>query len=63
MIPLAGMIFAGIDPLIAVSYQILVMLMLLGSGGLSAAAFVEGLRNFPGHRNVEKGDANLNGRL
>ncbi|MCP5559613.1 MAG: ABC transporter permease [Verrucomicrobiaceae bacterium] len=38
---MTGQILAGADPLMAVRYQILVMLMLLSSGGLAAAIFVE----------------------
>lgn len=38
---MTGQILAGADPLIAVRYQIMVMFMLLGSGGLAATAFVE----------------------
>ena len=37
---MTGQILSGVDPLIAVRYQIMVMLMLLGSGGLSAALFL-----------------------
>ncbi len=40
---MTGQILAGADPLIAVRYQILVMLMLLSSGGLAAALFVQSL--------------------
>ncbi len=49
---MTGQILAGTDPLIAVRYQILVMLMLLGSGGLSAAMFIEFLKS--GDDNREK---------
>ena len=38
---MTGQILAGADPLVAVRYQIMVMLMLLGSGGLSAVVFLE----------------------
>ncbi len=41
---MTGQILAGTDPLIAVRYQILVMLMLLGSGGLSSAMFIHFLK-------------------
>jgi putative ABC transport system permease protein len=44
---MTGQILAGADPLIAVRYQILVMLMLLSSGGLAAALFVQSLASHP----------------
>lgn len=37
---MTGQILSGVDPLIAVRYQIMVMLMLLGSSGISAALFL-----------------------
>jgi len=37
---MTGQILAGIDPLIAVRYQIMVMAMLFGSSGLSSAIFL-----------------------
>lgn len=37
---MTGQILAGIDPLLAVRYQIVVMTMILGSGGISAAIFL-----------------------
>ncbi len=37
---MTGQILAGVDPLIAVRYQILVMCMIYGSAGLSAAGFL-----------------------
>jgi len=37
---MTGQILSGVSPLIAVRYQIMVMLMLLGSGGLSAAMYL-----------------------
>ncbi len=37
---MTGQILAGVDPLIAVRYQIMVMLMLTGAAGLSAALFL-----------------------
>ncbi len=37
---MTGQILSGVDPLIAVRYQIMVMLMLLGSAGLSAILFL-----------------------
>lgn len=45
---MTGQILSGINPLIAVRYQIVVMTMVLGAGGLSAAFFL--------HRNsIKKG--------
>jgi len=38
---MTGQILAGIDPLIAVRYQIMVMCMLFASAGLSAAIFLQ----------------------
>ena len=37
---MTGQILSGVDPLIAVRYQIVVMTMLLGAGGLSVALFL-----------------------
>lgn len=37
---MTGQILSGVDPLIAVRYQIVVMTMLIGAGGLSAAVFL-----------------------
>jgi putative ABC transport system permease protein len=37
---MTGQILAGIDPLIAVRYQILIMTTLFGSAGLSSAVFL-----------------------
>ncbi|MBL4853511.1 MAG: ABC transporter permease [Robiginitomaculum sp.] len=37
---MTGQILSGVDPLIAVRYQIMVMTMLYGSAGLSAAVFL-----------------------
>ncbi len=37
---MTGQILSGIDPLIAVRYQIMVMLMILGSAGISVAAYL-----------------------
>jgi putative ABC transport system permease protein len=38
---MTGQILSGIDPLIAVRYQIIVMTMLLGAGGISASIFLK----------------------
>ena len=37
---MTGQILSGTDPLIAVRYQIMVMCMILGSGGISTALFL-----------------------
>lgn len=37
---MTGQILAGVDPLIAVRYQIMVMTMVYGSGGLAAAGYL-----------------------
>ena len=37
---MTGQILSGVEPLIAVRYQIMVMSMILGSGGLTAAVFL-----------------------
>ncbi len=37
---MTGQVLAGVDPLVAARYQIVVMCMLFGAGGLSAACYV-----------------------
>ena len=37
---MTGQILSGVSPLIAVRYQIMVMCMIFGSGGLAAAIFL-----------------------
>ncbi|HIP59910.1 MAG TPA: ABC transporter permease, partial [Campylobacterales bacterium] len=37
---MTGQILSGIDPLIAVRYQMMVMLMILGSAGISVAVYL-----------------------
>jgi len=37
---MTGQILAGVSPLLAARYQILVMSMLLGASGISAAAYL-----------------------
>ena len=37
---MSGQILSGVDPLVAVRYQIMVMCMIFGSGGLAAAAYL-----------------------
>jgi len=41
---MTGQILAGVDPLVAVRYQIMVMAMLLGSSGISSAVYLSVLR-------------------
>jgi len=41
---MTGQILSGVDPLIAVRYQIMVMLMILGSAGISVAIYLLFLR-------------------
>lgn len=38
---MTGQILSGVDPLIAVRYQIMVMLMIFGSAGISAAVYLK----------------------
>lgn len=44
---MTGQILSGVDPLIAARYQIMVMLMLLGSAGLSAILFLVFIKKQP----------------
>ena len=41
---MTGQILSGVDPMVAVRYQIMVMCMVFGSGGLAAAAYLQQLR-------------------
>ena len=41
---MTGQILSGVDPLIAVRYQIMVMLMILGSAGISVAIYLMSLK-------------------
>lgn len=41
---MTGQILSGIDPLIAVRYQMMVMLMILGSAGISVAIYLQRLK-------------------
>ena len=41
---MTGQILSGVDPLIAVRYQIMVMLMILGSAGISVAIYLRFLK-------------------
>lgn len=42
---MTGQILSGIDPLIAVRYQMMVMLMILGSAGISVAVYLLLMKN------------------
>jgi len=42
---MTGQILSGVSPLIAVRYQIMVMLMLFSATGLTAALFYQLIRN------------------
>jgi len=42
---MTGQILSGVDPLIAVRYQMMVMLMILGSSGISVAVYLSLLRS------------------
>lgn len=48
---MTGQILAGTDPLVAARYQIMVMAMMFGSGGLSAACFLALLKSDVGTTN------------
>ncbi|WP_415405957.1 ABC transporter permease [Sulfurovum sp. CS9] len=48
---MTGQILSGVDPLIAVRYQMMVMLMILGSAGISVAIYLMFLKKYI----VEKG--------
>jgi putative ABC transport system permease protein len=37
---MTGQILSGVDPLVAVRYQMMVMLMILGSAGISVAIYL-----------------------
>jgi putative ABC transport system permease protein len=41
---MTGQILSGVDPLIAVRYQMMVMLMILGSAGISVAIYLRLLK-------------------
>ena len=41
---MTGQILSGVDPLVAVRYQIMVMCMLFGSGGIAAAVYLSLLK-------------------
>jgi putative ABC transport system permease protein len=44
---MTGQILAGIEPLVAVRYQIVVMCMIFGSAGLAAAGYLAAMRTAP----------------
>ena len=43
---MTGQILSGVEPLVAVRYQIMVMCMVFGAGGLGAATYLTLLRRF-----------------
>jgi len=43
---MTGQILSGVEPMVAVRYQIMVMCMVFGSGGLGAATYLELLHRF-----------------
>ena len=45
---MTGQILSGVDPLVAVRYQIMVMCMIFGSGGLAAAGYLQLRMRDPG---------------
>ncbi len=51
---MTGQILAGVDPLVAARYQILVMLMVFAAAGLSAAAFLVGLRRLEARETTQR---------
>lgn len=54
---MTGQILSGVSPLIAVRYQIMIMTMVLGSGGCGAALMLWQLgRAYPGSQSDTKGD-------
>ncbi len=38
---MTGQILSGVDPMVAVRYQIMVMCMVFGSGGIAAAVYLQ----------------------
>ncbi|RME15129.1 MAG: ABC transporter permease [Bdellovibrio sp.] len=44
---MTGQILSGVDPLLAVRYQIVIMTMIMGASGLSAAIFLEWMTQNP----------------
>jgi len=48
---MTGQVLSGVPPLIAARYQIMVMLMMFASGGLSAILFIQFIRNKVGNYN------------
>lgn len=47
---MTGQILSGVDPLVAVRYQIMVMCMIFGGAGLATAIYLTLLRHHPGPR-------------
>ena len=56
---MTGQILAGTDPLVATKYQIMVMGMMFGSGGLSAAIFLFFLKNVDHQLPTTESDTSL----
>ena len=42
---MTGQILSGVSPIIAVKYQIMVMCMFIGAGGISSALYLNLLKN------------------
>lgn len=53
---MTGQILSGVNPLVAAKYQIMVMGMVFGSGGISAACFLTMLKPMVDHPQAEVGD-------
>lgn len=54
---MTGQILSGVSPLIAVRYQIMVMLMIFGADGISAALFLHLLKSTIPRQNEQAADA------
>jgi putative ABC transport system permease protein len=51
---MTGQILSGVEPIIAVRYQIMVMCMVFGSGGLGAAIYLEAKRTIGAKRGQDR---------
>jgi putative ABC transport system permease protein len=49
---MTGQILSGVDPLVAVRYQIVVMAMILGSSGISVIVYLKMILNFNDPKNI-----------
>ncbi|MGB5812581.1 MAG: ABC transporter permease [Polyangiales bacterium] len=56
---MTGQILSGVSPQTAVRYQVMVMLMVFGASGLSAALFLHLLKHHPTLQHTRKGDSPL----